>query len=100
MNLITTASATVALITAISGSVWVGVQELRAIEQRADARFVPLSEWQDFQWTQIRRDLRDIEREMAEAEDAELYELAERLEEEYEDLLEFLCRKYPEDREC
>lgn len=100
MNLITTASATVALITAISGSVWVGVQELRAIEQRADEKFVPLSEWQDFQWTQLRRDLRDIEREIAEAEDAGLYELAERLEEEHEDLLEFLCRKYPEDREC
>ena len=96
MNLVVTASATVGLITAIGGVAWTGMNEFRAL----DDKYVPLSEWQDFQWTQIRRDLRDIEREIAEAEDAELYELAERLEEEYEDLLEFLCRKYPEDREC
>lgn len=96
MNIVTTATATVALITAIGSLAWAGMNEFRAL----DEKYVPLSEWQDFQWTQVKRDLRDIEREIAEAEDAELYELVERLEEERDDLLEFLCRKYPDDREC
>jgi len=95
-DMIKWASGIVGLVVLIAGALWAGMSELRALDQK----YVPLSEWQDFQWTQLRRDLRDIEREIAEAEDAGLYELAERLEEEHDQLMEFLCRKYPEDREC
>ena len=95
-DMIKWASGIVGLVVLIAGALWAGMNELRALDQK----YVPLSEWQDFQWTQLRRDLRDIEREIAEAEDAGLHELAERLEEEHDQLMEFLCRKYPEDREC
>lgn len=100
MSILKTASASVALLSALGGTLWVGFSELRAIEERSDQKYVPISEWKDFQWSQLRRDLRDIEREIAEAEAAGLHELAERLELEYEELVEYLCRKYPEDRDC
>lgn len=100
MSILKTASATVALLSALGGTLWVGFSELRAIEERSDSKYVPIAEWKDFQWSQLRRDLRDIEREIAEAEAAGLYELAERLELEYDEVLEYLCRKYPEDRDC
>ena len=100
MNIVTTATAAVALVSALGGSLWVGMSELRAVEQRAEAKFVPLSEWQDFQWTQLKRELRQIEKDMAEAEFAGNAEYAELLEERYDELLEFICRKYPADREC
>lgn len=100
MNIVTTATAAVALVSALGGSLWVGMSELRAVEQRAEAKFVPLSEWQDFQWTQLKRELRQIEKDIAEAEFAGNAEYAEDLADEYEELLEFICRKYPDDREC
>ena len=96
MNILTTASGAVALVAAIGSLAWAGMSEFRALDQK----FVPISEWQDFQWSQLKRDLRDIEREIAEAESEGLDEYVERLEYEREDLLEFLCRKYPDDREC
>lgn len=100
MNILTAATGTVALLSALGALLWAGMSELRAIEERSDEKYVPLSEWQDFQWSQLRRDLRDIEREIAEAE-ADGYEgLADKLRDEYDHLLEFLCRKYPEDRDC
>ena len=100
MNILTTATAAVALVSALGGSLWVGMSELRAVEQRAEAKFVPLTEWQDFQWTQLKRELRDIEKDMAEAEFAGNVEYAEDLAEQYAELVEFICRKYPDDREC
>ena len=100
MNVLQTGSAAVALVAALGGSLWVGMTEMRAIEHRADAKFVPLSEWQDFQWTQLKRELREIEKDMAGAEFAGNFEYAEDLEEQYEELLEFICRKYPDDRDC
>jgi hypothetical protein len=65
-----------------------------------DNRYTPLSEWKSFQWSQIKKDLRQIEKDIAEAEFAGNARFAEALEEEYEELLEYLCREYPEDREC
>jgi hypothetical protein len=100
MNVLQAGSATVALVAAIAGSLWVGMSELRAIEHRADAKFVPLSDWQDFQWSQLKRDIRQIEKEIAQAEADGLDGFADRLRDEYDNLVEFLCRKYPEDREC
>lgn len=100
MNILQVATATVGLIVTIGGVSWAGLNEFRAIEQRADAKFVPLSEWKDFQWTQLKRELREIEKDMAEAEFTGNEEYAEDLAEEYLELLEFICRKYPDDREC
>lgn len=105
------ATGAVALIGAVSGLAWTGVTEVRGVrdeaiaevrllEQRAEERYVPLSEWQDFQWTQLKRELRQIEKDIAEAEFAGNEEYAEDLAEEYAELLEFICRKYPDDREC
>jgi hypothetical protein len=100
MNILTTASATVALLGTIGGTIYAGVSELSAIERRAEAKFVPLSEWQDFQWAQLRKELRQIEKDIAEAEFEGNTRFAKKLEEEYEELLEYLCRVYPEDRSC
>ena len=100
MNIITTATGVVALITAIGGLSWAGLNEFRAIEQRSDAKYVPLTEWQDFQWTQLKRELREIEKDIAGAGFAGNIEYADDLEERREELLEFICRKYPDDREC
>jgi hypothetical protein len=100
MDILNTATATVALLSALGGTLWVGFGELRAVEQRADEKYVPLSEWQDFQWSQLKRDLRQIEKEIAQAEAEGLDSYEDKLQYEYDSLLEFLCRKYPEDREC
>ena len=89
MNVIQSAGAVVALI----AGAYTGLHTM-------DSRYVPLSEWQDFQWTQLRKELRQIEKDIAEAEFAGNAEYAEQLEQDYEELLEFMCRKYPEDREC
>ena len=100
MNIIQAATATVGLIAAIGGISWAGLNEFRAIEQRSDAKYVPLDEWQDFQWSQIKRDIRAIEKEIAEAEFRGMEDYAEKLQDELDDLTEFLCRKYPDDRDC
>lgn len=86
----------VGLVVLIAGALWTGMSELRALDQK----YVPLSEWQDFQWSQLKRDIRQIEKEIAEAELRGMDDYADKLEEELESLVEFLCRKYPEDREC
>ena len=100
MNVLQTGAAAVALVASLGGSLWVGMTEMRAIEHRADAKFVPLSEWQDFQWTQLKRELRAIEKEIAQAEAQGYGDFADKLRDEYDNLLEFICRKYPEDRDC
>ena len=96
MNIIQMATATVGLIVTIGGVAWAGLNEFRALDQK----YVPLSEWQDFQWTQLKRELRQIGKDIAEAEFRGNEEYAEDLAEAYEELLEFICRKYPDDREC
>ena len=99
-KMIQTASIVVALITGVGSLSWAGLNEFQTIREEADAKYVPLSEWQDFQWGMIKRDIREIENEIADAEYEERYDLAERLEEDLENLIDLLCRKYPEDREC
>ena len=111
MNAIQTAAVVVGLITAIGTVSWAGLNEvwgardystteIRALEERSDAKYVPLGEWQDFQWTQLKRELRELEKDLAEAEFSGNEEFAELLEDRYAELLEFICRKYPDDREC
>jgi len=100
MNILATAATSVALISALAGSLWVGMLEMNSIRAESDAKYVPLSEWQDFQWTQLKRELRQIEKDRAEAEFSGNDEYADLLEDRYAELLEFICRKYPEDREC
>ena len=95
-DVVSTAAKVVGFIVLCSGALWAGMNELRALDQK----YVPLSEWQDFQWSQIKRDIRAIEKEIAEAEFRGMDDYAEKLEEELDSLIEFLCRKYPEDREC
>jgi hypothetical protein len=89
MNLVQSAIGVVALVGAAYGSV-----------TTLDNRYTPLSEWKSFQWSQLKKDLREIEKDIAEAEFAGNEDYAEALMEEYEELLEYLCREYPEDREC
>jgi hypothetical protein len=100
MNIIQTATASVALLSALGGTLWVGLAEFNNIRAEADAKYVPLSEWQDFQWSQIKRDIRALEKEIAEAEFRGMDEYADKLQDELDDLIEFLCRKYPDDRDC
>ena len=111
MNMLQMITGGVAAISAMTGLAWTGVTEVRNVrdeaiaevrqlEQRSEAKYVPLSEWQDFHWAQLREDLRQIEKDIAAAEFAGNIEYAERLEDDYEELLEFICRKYPEDRDC
>jgi len=89
MNLVQSAIGVVALVGAAYGSV-----------TTLDNRYTPLSEWKSFQWSQIKKDLREIEKDIAEAEFTGNEDYAEALMEEYEELLEYLCFEYPEDREC
>jgi hypothetical protein len=89
VNVVQTAVAVTALVGGAYGSI-----------HTLDSRYVPLSEWQDFQWTQLRKELRQIEKDIAEAEFKGNYDYAERLEQDYDDLLALICRKYPEDRDC
>lgn len=100
MNALQTAAVVVGLITGVGGISWAGLSEFQAIRAEADAKYVPLSEWQDFQWSQIKRDIRQIEKEIADAEYNERFDLADKLEEDLDNLIDFLCRRYPEDREC
>lgn len=111
MNVLQATTGIVALAGTLTGFAWKGVTEVRdvrdqslaevrALELRAEAKFVPLSEWQDFQWAQLKRELRQIEKDIAEAEFAGNEAFADKLVDEYEELVEFICRKYPEDREC
>ena len=89
MNVVQSAVAVVALVGGAYG-----------FTHTLDTRYVPLSEWQDFQWSMLRKELREIEKDMAAAEFAGNAEYAEQLAEDYDELLELLCRKYPEDRDC
>jgi hypothetical protein len=100
MDVVKTAGGVVALLVAVSTAVYAGINELRSIEIRSDAKYVPLSEWQDFQWSQLRKELRQIEKDIAEAEFEGNDRFAEKLQDEYDELLEYLCRVYPEDRSC
>ena len=100
MNIITTATATVALLGTLGGTIYAGINEINTVRKESDAKYVPLSDWQDFQWSQLRKELREIEKDIAEAEFEGDSRYAEKLAEEYEELLEFICRKYPEDRNC
>lgn len=100
MNALQTTAVVVGLITGVGSLSWAGLNEFQSIRTEADAKYVPLSEWQDFHWAQIARDIRQIEKEIAEAEYNERFDLVEKLEEDLENLVDFLCRKYPEDREC
>jgi hypothetical protein len=89
MNMVQSAIGVVALVGAAYGSV-----------TTLDNRYTPLSEWKSFQWTQIKKELREIEKDLAEAEYSGNDALIETLAEDYVELLEYLCREYPEDREC
>lgn len=62
-----------------------------------DNRYVMSNEYKDFQWAVLKGELRDLEKEARETDD--LNEL-DRIEEDIEDLLDLICRKYPEDRDC
>ena len=91
MDLIKNATATVALLSLLGGTVYSAAVAL-------DNKYVPMSDWKNFQWSQIKRDIRAIEKELAGAEEGSRY--AERLEDELEDLYAYLCREYPDDRDC
>lgn len=79
----------VALVGLISGSAG-GVLAL-------DNRYVMSSEYKDFQWAVLKGQLRDLQK--AQKETSDPLEL-ERIQYDIQDLLDLICRKYPEDREC
>jgi hypothetical protein len=97
MEVLKTAVSVVAVLTATGGALYAGMSEIQNVERRADSKFVPVSEWKDFRWSQIKRDIRELQREIAEAEDPRYIK---KLEYALEDLYEYLCRDYPDDREC
>lgn len=100
MNALQTAAIVVGLITGVGSLSWAGLNEFQAIRAEAEEKYVPLSEWQDFQWAQLGRDIRALEKDIAEAEFRGMDEYAEKLEEQLEHLIDFMCRKYPQDRYC
>jgi len=103
MNLLQSISLTVGALSTVAGGVY--ALETR-VENKVDMRvvpierqlggFVPLSEYQDFQWAYLKSELRDLRRAAEDAEDAGDRSLWR----DYEELLDLFCRKYPEDREC
>lgn len=60
----------------------------------ADTRYVHASEYQDFQWSIMKQQLRELRKELLADPDNP------GLREDYADLLDLFCRKYQEDREC
>jgi hypothetical protein len=103
MNVVQTAGAIAGLLATVAGGVY--ALETR-VEDKVDTRvtpieakldsFVPLSEYSDFQWAYLKselRDLRDAAEEASEEGDDSLWD-------DYEELLDLFCRKYPDDREC
>lgn len=103
MKILQTAGAVAGVLTTVAGGVY--AIESR-VESKVDTRvtpierklgdFVPLSEYQDFQWAYLKSELRELKQAAEEAEengDTSLWR-------DYEELLDLFCRKYPEDREC
>jgi hypothetical protein len=98
MDIIKTATGVVALLGTLGAALYTGISEIHAVERRAEAKYVPLSDWKDFRWSQLKRDIREIEKELAGEDPGSRY--AEKLEDSLEDLYAYLCREYPDDRDC
>ena len=96
---IATATKTVALIAAIGTPIGGGYAFLDAKLSELDARKVEVSDYQDFQWSYMKGQIRQIRKEMREWEESTGAVPLE-LEMDLRDMLDLLCRKYPEDREC
>lgn len=65
----------------------------------ADARYVLTSDYQDFQWSIMKEQLRELRKELRSWDDT-TGTVPHELERDYEELLDLFCRKYPQDREC
>lgn len=103
MNLLQTVGAAAGVLSTVAGGVY--ALETR-VESKVETRvtpieqklgdFVPMSEYQDFQWAYLKSELRELKQAAEEAEengDTSLWK-------DYEELLDLFCRKYPDDREC
>lgn len=101
MNALQMAATAVALITGI-GSATAGVvytleNKGKEIVAYVEERYVPVSEYKDFQWVFYKRELRELE---AKIENEENPVLRARLQDDYQAVLDRFCRSYPDDREC
>lgn len=81
--------ASAAAILALIGTTFGGVQVL-------DLRYVSSQQFQDYQWSAMKDQLRRLRRELSEADGADRDWLAQDLQE----LLDRFCKLYPDDREC
>lgn len=62
-----------------------------------DTRHVMASEYQDFQWSVLKQQIRDLREDIENEGDPER---VEEWELDLEELLDLFCRKYADDREC
>lgn len=89
------AAAVVGLITSIGG----GYAWFDAKLDEMDKKHVHVTDYQDFQWSMFKKQLRDLRADM-EKERKETGQVSPGLVIDYQELLDLFCRKYEDDREC
>jgi hypothetical protein len=62
--------------------------------QLADQRYAPMAAFEDVQWTSLKNSIREVRKQLALTPDDQ------RLKDELADLIDRLCKAFPEDREC
>jgi hypothetical protein len=62
--------------------------------QLADQPYAPMAAFEDVQWTSLKNSIREVRKQLALTPDDQ------RLKDELADLIDRLCKAFPEDREC
>jgi hypothetical protein len=83
---------------AIIGSVGGGYAWIDHKLNELDTKHVQVAEYQDFQWSVLKQQLRDLRQQIREWEMTGT--VPHELQRDYEELLDLFCRRYKEDREC
>lgn len=93
MSPVTLTLSTLAAAGALVGGVWSTVQTADSRYQPA-GEYVTAAEFKNVEWSLLRRELRDAEREAEEnPRDADAQE-------DYAEVLDLWCRTFPDDRRC
>lgn len=65
-----------------------------------DDRYAPLAAVEDVQWTALKKEMRELQDEIANAEKEGNTALADRLRQDLEDTTDRFCKAFPDDRIC
>ena len=82
---------------AFGGGSWAGGVKAMAF---LDSRYAPVEAVADVQWTTLKKEIRELRKAIAEANEAGNDELKASLEDDLEETIDRFCRSFPDDREC